>query len=291
MSAPHLSGPGWAQGIIDQLNVVLADIWLKFAKKAHAHAIADVTGLQTALNNAGGGEGGPHTHAIADLDGLQTALDGKGTSNFSGSYSDLTNKPALFDGAYASLSGIPASFTPAAHNQAISTITGLQAALDGKSAIDHTHAGGGSDPWTIVALDADFTTSSATAVDVTGLSFAPAANGRYMFEAVIGIRTASAAVNPRIGFAWATGLTDGIAQIDESQTATARLMANGNIAAALLVAVGGLPNATQTWPVTIWGWVKAGATPSGSIRIQLATETAGTVVRVTAHSYLRYRSY
>jgi hypothetical protein len=321
VAAPHLSGPGWAQGILDQLNVVLGEIWKKFAFKTHGHAIADVTGLQSALDSAGGG-GGPHDHEIEDVTGLQAALDAKGTSNFSGayddlsgkptlfsgSYTDLTSKPTLFDGAYSSLSGIPASFTPAAHNQAISTITGLQAALDGKqasgsyaasnhnhdvayAAIDHTHEGGGSDPWTIVALAADFTTTSATAVDATGLSFTPAANGRYMFEAVIGIRTATATVNPRVGLAWATGLTDGIAQIDESQTATARLMANGNIAAALLVAVGGIPNTNQTWPVTIWGWVKAGATPSGSIRIQLASETAGTTVRITAHSYLRYRSY
>jgi hypothetical protein len=34
--------------------------------------------------------------------------------------------------AYSSLTGIPSTFTPAAHNQAISTITGLQDALDGK---------------------------------------------------------------------------------------------------------------------------------------------------------------
>jgi hypothetical protein len=112
-----------------------------------------------------------------------------------------------------------------------------------------------------------------------------------MFEAVLGIRTATATVNPRVGVSWATGMTDGVAQIDESQSATARLMSNGNIAAPLLVAVGGIPNTTQSWPVTVWGWVKAGATSSGAVRIQLATETAGTVVRITAHSYLRFRSY
>jgi hypothetical protein len=348
---PHLSGPGWAQGLVDQLNNLIVEIWKKLGTKAalvHAHGIADVTGLQVALNGKAasdhthpGGNGaaaawGDITGTLADQTDLQAALDAKGTSNFSGAYADLsglptlfsgsyadltnkptlfsgayadlTGKPALFDGAYSSLSGIPASFTPAAHNQAISTITGLQAALDGKqasgsyaasnhnhdaayAAIDHTHEGGGSDPWTIAALAADFTTTSATAVDVTGLSFTPAANGRYMFEAVVGIRSATATVNPRIGFAWATGLTDGVCSIDESQTATARLMANGNIGAALLVAVGGVPNTTQSWPVTIWGWVKAGATPSGSIRIQLASETAGTTVRATANSYLRYRSY
>jgi hypothetical protein len=227
--------------------------------------------------------------AASGFSGSYNDLTNKPTL-FSGSYADLTNKPTLFDGSWTSLTGVPATFTPSAHNQAISTITGLQAALDGKAASDHTHAGG-SDPWTIAALDADVTTTSATAVDVTGLAFTPAANGRYMFEAVIGIRTATATVNPRIGLAWPTGMADGIAQIDESQTATARLMANGNIGAALLVAVGGIPNTTQTWPVTIWGWVKAGATPSGNIRIQLASETAGTTVRVTANSYLRYRSY
>lgn len=68
-----------------------------------------------------GGIGG----TLSDQTDLQTALDAKGTSNF--------------DGAYASLSGIPATFAPAAHDQAISTITGLQTALDGKSATGHNH--------------------------------------------------------------------------------------------------------------------------------------------------------
>jgi hypothetical protein len=219
-----------------------------------------------------------HNQAISTITGLQAALDGKQAS---GNY----------EPANANIQTHVASAHAPSNAQKNSDITKaeIEAKLTGVIT-SHSHSGG-SDPWTIVALDADVTTSSATAVDVTGLAFTPAANGRYMFEAVIGIRTATATVNPRIGLAWATGMTDGIAQIDESQTATARLMANGNIGAALLVAVGGIPNTTQTWPVTIWGWVKAGASPSGNIRIQLASETAGTVVRVTAHSYLRYRSY
>ena len=36
--------------------------------------------------------------------------------------------------AYSSLSGIPTSFTPSAHSHAVSDVTGLQAALDGKQA-------------------------------------------------------------------------------------------------------------------------------------------------------------
>lgn len=149
----------------------------------------------------------------------------------------------------------------------------------------------GTDPWSILSLSSDFTTSSSTAGDVTGLGFTPSANTRYMFEAVLGVRTATATVNPRVGFAWPTGMSDGVCQIDESQTATTRLMANGNINAALLVAVGGIPNTTQSWPVTVWGWARAGASPSGNLRLQLASETNGTVVRIVSGSYLRYRTY
>lgn len=154
----------------------------------------------------------------------------------------------------------------------------------------HTHAP--SDPWTYVTVNggSDFTTTSGTAVDVTGLAFTPAANTTYEFEAQLMLRTATATVNPRAGLAWATGLTDGIGNIDQSQTATTILMARGNISAALLIAVGGLPNTTQSWPATIWGFVRAGASPSGTVRVQLASETAGTVVRVVANSFLKYRS-
>jgi hypothetical protein len=44
------------------------------ATASHTHAIADVTGLQTALD---GKSATSHTHAIADVTGLQTALDAK----------------------------------------------------------------------------------------------------------------------------------------------------------------------------------------------------------------------
>ena len=156
----------------------------------------------------------------------------------------------------------------------------------------NTTSGGGADPWTYLTLAQDFTTTSATAVDVTGLGFAPAANVKYEFEARLMLRTATATVNARAGFAWPTGMTDGIVQIMESQAATGTpLFASGNINAASLIAVGGLPNTTQSWPCTIKGFGIAGPTPSGNIRVQLASETAGTTVRVVTNSFLRYRTY
>jgi hypothetical protein len=50
------------------------------AATSHTHAIADTTGLQTALDGkqaSGSYANATHTHAIADTTGLQTALDGK----------------------------------------------------------------------------------------------------------------------------------------------------------------------------------------------------------------------
>lgn len=153
----------------------------------------------------------------------------------------------------------------------------------------------GSDPWTYLTVNggSDFTTSSATAVDVTGLSFTPSANTKYEFECKLALRTATTTVNPRIGFAWSTGLTDGVAWLSESQAATgAALQASGNPNAALLVAVGGLPNTTQSWPALVQATIVAGASPSGTTRVQIASETAGTNVTVrTVGSTCKYRSY
>lgn len=147
----------------------------------------------------------------------------------------------------------------------------------------------GGDPWTYVKLGTDFVTSSATAVDVTGLAFTPAASKTYEFEAVLRLRTATATVGPRPGLAWPTGTTDGVAGIDMTSSATARLLVNGNPNAALLAAVGGLPNTTQSYPAWISGNVTMGASPSGTVKVQMATETAGTNVTVKAGSYLKYR--
>jgi hypothetical protein len=201
---------------------------------------------------------------------------------------------------------------PLTHSHSQSDVTGLVSALSGKqdtsakgqangyAGLDATGkvpsaqlpaSQGGADPWVYLVLAGDFTTSSATAVDVTGLAFTPSANTRYEVEAVLLLRTATATVNPRPGFAWPTGLTDGGAWISQSQIATgAHVTVTGNPNAALLEQVGGLPNTTQSWPAFLKAGLIAGASPAGTARIQLASETAGTVVRIVAGSWLKYRT-
>lgn len=112
-----------------------------------------------------------------------------------------------------------------------------------------------------------------------------------MIEGILFLRTNTATVNPRVGFAWPTGMTDGVMSIDEAQSATAQLMARGNIGAALLTAVGGLPNTNQSWPTFLYGAAITGASPSGDLRVQLSSETNGTQVAIKAGSFLRYREY
>lgn len=143
--------------------------------------------------------------------------------------------------------------------------------------------------WFSATLTDDFTTSSASAVDVTGLAFTPAPNLDYEFEGSFLLRTTAVATGPRPGLAWPTGLTDGAANIWCPSSGTATLNAHGNMNASLLIAVGGLPTTTGSYLARIYGLLRAGATPSGSVRVQLASETAATNVTMKAGSFIRWR--
>jgi YD repeat-containing protein len=151
--------------------------------------------------------------------------------------------------------------------------------------------GGGSDPWTYIKLTSPFTTSSSTAVDITGLAFTPVANTYYEVEVVLFTRTATAATGPRPGVAWPTGLTDGVAFIQQTSAAATNVLQNGNFNAAVLAPVGGLPNTTQSYPAFIKAAFLTGATPSGTFRVQLASETGGTNVSAQAGTFIKYRTY
>ena len=107
-----------------------------------------------------------HTHTIANVTGLQDALDGKAASSHTHTKSQITDFPAslknpnsvviklnsgttegtnmfTYDGSAAkSINVTPAGIGAAAssHTHTIANVTGLQTALDGKAASSHTHA-------------------------------------------------------------------------------------------------------------------------------------------------------
>lgn len=91
----------------------LTGIPSSFTPSSHTHVISDVTGLQTALNNA--------ANVQSDWNEANASSD-----------AFILNKPALFNGSYNSLTNVPATFTPSAHTHAIGDVTNLQTALDAK---------------------------------------------------------------------------------------------------------------------------------------------------------------
>lgn len=192
---------------------------------------------------------------------------------------------------HAADAGAHGSFASATHNHDGTYATAGHNHDADYAAIDHIHPGGGSDPWTYFVLGSDFTTTSGTAVNVTGMAFTPSANTRYEFEASLYLQTATATVGPRPGLAAApSGLTHSAARISAPSSATAEILSNwvGNASAALST---GLPAQNVTNLGTIRGAIVAGATPSGSVQMTLQSESAGTTVRVMAGSFLKWRTY
>ena len=111
------------------------------------------------------GELDSHTHAIADVSGLQSALDGKAASSHGTHVSYSTTAPVM-DGTASvgsastvarsdhkhptdtsraaqadldALETVVAGKAPASHTHAISDVTNLQSTLDGKAASSHNH--------------------------------------------------------------------------------------------------------------------------------------------------------
>lgn len=93
----------------------------------------------------GGGEVAPHTHEIADINGLQTALNGKANTSHTHEISQVNGLQSALDGK-----------ANASHTHSISQVSGLQAALDSKLTATQAAAQADSTAADVATLVADF---------------------------------------------------------------------------------------------------------------------------------------
>lgn len=107
-----------------------------YATKVHAHAIADVTNLQTTLD---GKAPSNHTHAISGVTGLQTALDGKAAVTHTHQIADVSGLQTSLDGKASTTHNHDTVYSKLGHAHAISDVTNLQTTLDGKASTTHSH--------------------------------------------------------------------------------------------------------------------------------------------------------
>ena len=116
------------QDFLDQIETAVGDA--QTARGLAQQAVTDAQQIVTDLTS--------EPFEISDTAGLQSALDAKASLGEDGKVIGA-QLPDLFSGSYDDLANIPSDFPPSAHSQAISTITGLEAALNDKAGISHTH--------------------------------------------------------------------------------------------------------------------------------------------------------
>lgn len=140
-------------------------------------------------------------------------------------------------------------------------------------------------PASVTILTEPFTTANSAAQD-SDLSVVPIAGISYAVEATILVRSTSpAAAAPRVGVAWPSGCTDGVAEIVAADTAGSTVHASGNVAADFSVVTSSLPD-SDSWPVTVRATFLAGEEASGSFRITLSSSDGTTEVSMRTGSWI-----
>jgi hypothetical protein len=141
--------------------------------------------------------------------------------------------------------------------------------------------------WVNIVLESEYVTTSTTASD-TGLAFTPEANKIYEIRGVLMLQSAATTTGIRPSIVGASGVTAQSYRIAAPLSASAEVMRHGQ-ASVVPSGVTGVAIADVPWISMINGICAAGASPSGSIKIQLDTEVSGSAVRALAGSFLSYR--
>lgn len=156
--------------------------------------------------------------------------------------------------------------------------------------LTHTHpTSGGTDPWTVIKLGADFVSSLTANTNVTNFYFTPAINKTYLIFGYFLLRTATATVGARPGVTFPSNLTDATLRMEASNSLTASAIQLFGARTTKNAASTGLATTTDSHWGSLDGIMITSGTTSGNLQITLASETAGTNVTMKAGSILMYR--
>lgn len=150
---------------------------------------------------------------------------------------------------------------------------------------------------TTLQTTSEQSTTSTTAVDITGLAFTPAANTDYLIDARVRVKCSATTNDFQFGVSWPSGLNSGELMaslsgqgvIDQTNGDT-----NGftefliSSAGAFLSA--GMRVDTSYGLLRITGILRVGASPSGDFKLQLAARVSSRTAYVGAGSVLEYRA-
>ena len=149
------------------------------------------------------------------------------------------------------------------------------------------------DGWTYVRLASDFTTSSATAVDVTGMAFTPDASAHYVVEGHLMLASAvggatTTGVAPQPGITWPTNVGNGTYWTNQASATGSTLPRYGNTTANFVSGADSIPD-TNPWPHKLDVNFLTLSNVTVTFQMTLRSEVAATNVTMKAGSYIRYR--
>lgn len=313
-------------GTISSTNVqaALEELDTEKAPTSHTHAIANVTGLQSALDGRA-----TDAELTAEADAriaADTALDGRldtieaDNATQTELNAEAATRAAADNALDARVDALEVA--PPAHTHTIANVTGLQAELDADDAALAAHladttdahdasaisvvpagtisatnvqaaleeiaaeSGGAGETWTYERRATDWTNSTITTSDIfTG--FVPIANTRYEVECFLIVKSADATSGLQLGLMGPGGLNVAAQKITMCSSATADLI--GNVVGFGIFAAGSTP--ANYGIAKVSGFVEYGASPAAGNNVRLIgrAETAGQVATVRDDSYMRWR--
>lgn len=145
------------------------------------------------------------------------------------------------------------------------------------------------DGWTYLTLGTDFSNSTTTMADVTGMAFTPAPGATYIVEGLLRLRSAAATTGPQTGIVWPTNVGDGVYYTQQASAAGSTTPRYGNTSANFTSGVADIADATGSWPQFLSVSFDTASNASGDFKLTLRSEVAASNVTMKAGSFIRYR--